>query len=181
MHNVEQVAVLSGESDQTNYKLYSRFYRDRELFDYVCNRVLFDVVKARVRCARAGAADADQARLSNIRCWSCGCSGGQEAYTMRLMWLHWFDRLGPHFGPLATLGLSVVGTDLAHEAIVQAENGCYTVHAVSDFPDRTWIERHFQRDCELLNQTTADGQRRSCEAPDCRKPGENRTRNQFST
>ena len=82
------------------------FYRDRQLFDQLSNRILPALAQAR----------ADTRKLS---IWSAGCSTGQEAYSLamifaeqRMRWAGWT--------------IEIVGTDVSRSAVEAARKGLYS-------------------------------------------------------
>src|SRR5262249_5469574 len=52
----------------------SRFFRDRQVFETLCDRVLPEMAR------RATSQQRD------AQCWSAGCASGEEPYTLRLLW-----------------------------------------------------------------------------------------------
>lgn len=74
-----------------------------------------------------------------ISCWSCGCSTGEEAYGLRLLWC---NRLRKYF---RGVDLSVLGTDAEEQNIQGAQRAVYKQYSVEDVPLR-WLEKDFQRD-----------------------------------
>jgi chemotaxis protein methyltransferase CheR len=53
----------------------SRFYRDRDVFDHLCDSVLPDLARA-----------AQQRRENRVIAWSAGGASGEEPYTVALIW-----------------------------------------------------------------------------------------------
>jgi chemotaxis protein methyltransferase CheR len=101
----------------------SRFYRDRGVFQHVEHEILPRL--AQLALAR---------REGEIRCWSAGCAGGEEPYTVAIIWRH---RLATQF---PTLSLQILATDIDPKAIQRAERGCYSANSLKDLPAewRTW-------------------------------------------
>jgi len=95
----------------------SRFYRDRSVFQHLEHEILPHL--AQLQVAR---------RESEIYCWSAGCAGGEEPYTLAIIWRH---RLAMQF---PTLRLRIVATDINPQAIRRAERGCYRASSVKDLP-----------------------------------------------
>jgi len=95
----------------------SRFYRDRSVFQHLANEILPQLAQRVV--AR---------RESEIRCWSAGCAGGEEPYTLAIIWR---NCLAAQF-PL--LALRIVATDIDPLAIRRAERGCYRASSMKDLP-----------------------------------------------
>ncbi len=103
----------------------SRFYRDRGVFQYLEREILPQL--AQLATAR---------RDGQIRCWSAGCAGGEEPYTLAIIWKH---RLSMQF---PTIGLRIIATDIDSQAIRRAERGCYRASSVKDLPTE-WRSRAF--------------------------------------
>ena len=95
----------------------SRFYRDRNVFQHLEHEILPQL--AQLVIAR---------REGEIRCWSAGCAGGEEPYTLAIIWRH---RLTMQF---PTLRLRIVATDIDSQAIRRAEGGCYRASSIKDLP-----------------------------------------------
>lgn len=106
--------------------LYSRFWRDRAVFDAIADEVLFRVAKARLKAFNSSHHD------GVIRAWSCGSSTGEEAYSLSMMWEYHYERLSDQFGPLT---LSVLGTDRSRAAINLANSAEYSCHSLHDLPE----------------------------------------------
>jgi chemotaxis protein methyltransferase CheR len=82
------------------------FYRDRVMFDQLANEVL----------PRLAAARAASRRLS---IWSAGCSTGQEALTLAMLFAEQKERWNGW-------RIEIVGTDISTRAIATASAGYYT-------------------------------------------------------
>jgi chemotaxis protein methyltransferase CheR len=95
----------------------SRFYRDRSVFQHVEHEILPQLAQGAI--ARGE---------SEIRCWSAGCAGGEEPYTLAIIWRHVLRTRFP------ALRLRIVATDIDPEAIHRAERGCYGTSSARDLP-----------------------------------------------
>ena len=95
----------------------SRFYRDRSVFEHLTNEILPQLAERVIAC-----------RQSEILCWSAGCAGGEEPYTVSIIWRNCLARQFPH------LNLRIVATDIDPLAICRAERGCYRASSVKDLP-----------------------------------------------
>jgi chemotaxis methyl-accepting protein methylase len=69
---------------------------------------------------------------SELRCWSAGCAGGEEPYTVAIIW---HECLAMRF---PTLRLRIVATDIDAQAIKRAERGCYRASSLKQLP-REWF------------------------------------------
>jgi chemotaxis protein methyltransferase CheR len=95
----------------------SRFYRDRSVFQHLEHEILPRLAQTVV--AR---------REPEIRCWSAGCAGGEEPYTLAIIWR---QKLLARFPALC---LRIFGTDIDPQAVHRAERGCYRASSLKDLP-----------------------------------------------
>lgn len=105
----------------------SRFYRDRSVFEHLANQILPQIAQRVV--AR---------KESEIICWSAGCAGGEEPYTLSIIWRNCLAKQFPE------LRLRIVATDIDPLAIRRAERGCYRPSSVKDVPGH-WQAQSFVR------------------------------------
>ncbi len=105
----------------------SRFYRDKGIFDALRDRVLPELAAL---AARQG---------QPLRCWSAGCAGGEEPYTVSILW---GLELAPRF-PGTTV--EILATDADPEVLVRAKKGCYRRSSLNELPSG-WLERAFRSD-----------------------------------
>src|SRR5262245_14549617 len=91
----------------------SRFFRDRRVFEILCDRVL------------PGIAQRARNEQRDAQCWSAGCASGEEPYTLRLLW-------DLKTGTAARL--SIVATDIDHAVLARARKGCYPVASLRELP-----------------------------------------------
>ena len=113
IRNAEEWQVLDGLCRIT----ISRFYRDRGVFD----RLRTDVLPVLCR----GLAETGETRF---RCLSLGCCGGEEPYTLALIW---------RFGLAARfpgLTLDIAATDSDPGTLARAERACYSAGSLKDLP-----------------------------------------------
>lgn len=114
------------------FQWFSRFNRDEHVWIAVSDAVLWNLAQQRV----ASGEQAERATKQSLRCWSCGCSSGEEAYFVRMIWQ---KRLAPVF---PELGFTVLGTDLCSEKIEAARRGAYHTHSVKTLPTG-WLKEFF--------------------------------------
>ena len=115
--------VPSGEG-----ALYSRFYRDPAVMDAVGIRVLFDVAKASLQ----------RGIPSTVRVWCCGCSSGEEVFSLKMLWK---DLLEPYFAPY--VALEIVGTDISEQQLKICSRARYNPKGMKTLPCG-WKERYFE-------------------------------------
>jgi chemotaxis protein methyltransferase CheR len=95
----------------------TRFYRDRSVFQQLETLVLPQLAQLVIG-----------AQENNLRCWSAGCAGGEEPYTLAIIWK---QRLALQF---PALHFRVVATDIDAQAIQRAERGCYHWSSMKELP-----------------------------------------------
>lgn len=103
----------------------SRFYRDKQVFDFVADRML-----------PALAARAAASGRSSLEIWSAGCGSGEEAYTLALIVA--FARLPESCG----IAVNIQGTDAEPAVIERARRACYPAGCLKEIPIE-WLERAF--------------------------------------
>jgi len=99
------------------------FFRDGDPWDYLRQEVVPDVLE------KVGTND-------DIRIWSAGCSTGEEAYTIAMVFA---EAMGLEN---AVSRLKIYGTDLDDEALRDARAGIYPVKALEGLPP-DFRERYF--------------------------------------
>lgn len=110
----------------------SRFYRDRSVFQYLERDVLPQLAQQQVAGGEG-----------EIRCWSAGCAGGEEPYTLAIIWRHCLAQRFP------SLRLRVIATDIDHQAIRRAERACYKASSIKELPAEWRAEAWVTRGDEL--------------------------------
>ncbi len=113
----------------------SRFYRDKAVFQCLQQEVLPFLA----RRAMAGG-------RHELRLWSIGCGGGEEPYTIALMWRL---ALEPHF---PGLHLHILATDSEPRQLARARRACYSPASLRDLPP-AWRAAAFDEttsDCCLM-------------------------------
>lgn len=118
----------------------SRFYRDKSVFQFLEQEVLPSL-------ARQALAEGE----SVLRCWSIGSAGGEEPYSLSLLWKLKLQARFP------TVQLTILATDIDDQAIARAQQGCYPPSSLRDLPEG-WHMQGFDH--------TAEG---SCIKPEFRK------------
>jgi chemotaxis protein methyltransferase CheR len=91
----------------------SRFFRDRRMFEILCDRAL------------PGIAERARDQQRDARCWSAGCASGEEPYTLRLLW---------DLKTGAAARLSIVATDVDDAVLARARKGCYPGASLRELP-----------------------------------------------
>jgi two-component system, chemotaxis family, CheB/CheR fusion protein len=115
----------------------TNFFRDPAVWEKLCNVILQEIIAN----APAG---------TNLRAWSVGCSTGEEAYTLAIIFKEALEKTTTN----SNVSLQIFATDLDHEAVEIARRGLYPVNIASDVsPER--LSRFFVK--------TDDGYRVSTE------------------
>lgn len=95
----------------------SRFYRDRGVFELLAEQVLPELAgKARKRGDKA------------LRVWSAGCAGGEEPYTIAILW---WARLQPRFPDMR---IEILATDTDPAMLARADLGRYAFASLKELP-----------------------------------------------
>ena len=96
----------------------SRFCRDRPVFEWLQEVALPELA------GRALAQD-----RTTLHCWSAGCGGGEEPYTLRILW----DlRLSSRF---PTLQFDIVATDASPAMLARARHAVYRPGTLRELPE----------------------------------------------
>ncbi len=105
----------------------TEFFRDPELFAYLQNEVLPDIISY----ARAHG--------NEIRIWSAGCATGEEAYSLAILLS---EVLGDE---LEKFNVRLFATDVDAEAVAFARRGIYPASVLTGVPEEL-IGRYFTKD-----------------------------------
>jgi chemotaxis protein methyltransferase CheR len=105
----------------------SRFYRDRTVWDAVCDRVL-----------PALAAATRSAGGEHLRCWSLGCASGEEPYTLSIAWQLALAERYPE------VRLTVLATDVDEHMLSRAMRAEYEAGSLREMPT-AWRELAFEQ------------------------------------
>ena len=101
------------------------FFRDPDYFDVLKDRVIYDIVKS--------APPAEQ-----IRVWVAGCSTGEEAYSVAILFAEVMEELG------VKRDVKIFATDLDGDSISAAGRGVYGDNIIEDVTARR-LSRYFSR------------------------------------
>ena len=147
-HNADEWRQLDGFCRIT----ISRFYRDRGVFNHLRTEVLPALCR-----------DLQQAGEKTLNCLSLGCCGGEEPFTLRLIW-HF--ELGQRF---PDVNLEILATDSDPQSLARAARGCYGAGSLKDLPlewrgaafdadDEVYcLRREFRHAVKFLEQDLRDG------------------------
>lgn len=94
------------------------FFREQQQLDIV-NRTILPVLKT---------------NKSKVFCWSAGCSSGEEAYTLSMLFSDVFNGDGK---------FSILASDINVQKLREAMGGVYSHEAVKDIPP-AYLKRYFE-------------------------------------
>ena len=93
----------------------TNFFRDKEVWNYLENVVL----PALISKIQEGTV---------LRAWVAGCSTGEEAYSLAIVFKEVIEKINPHGG----FSLQIFATDLDNEAIETARKGLFPLNIAAD-------------------------------------------------
>ena len=108
----------------------SRFYRDKSVFQFCEQEVLPSL-------ARQALTQGEPV----LRCWSIGCAGGEEPYSLSLLWKLKLQAKFPN------IRLMILATDIDEQAVARARRGCYMPSSLKDLPEN-WLAQGFDHTAE---------------------------------
>ena len=112
----------------TNNETY--FFREMNQISYFMS-VLMEEIKQRKQ--KEGS--------KTIRILSCGCSSGEEAFTLAML----FEEKGIY---APDWDIRITGIDIDRKVLEKAASGLYTSYSLRA-TDKAWIDRHFKKEGEL--------------------------------
>jgi two-component system CheB/CheR fusion protein len=103
----------------------TNFFRDAAVWEKLSDFILPEIIAKLPADAK-------------LRAWTAGCSTGEEAYTLAIIFKEALEKIKTH----KNISLQIFATDLDHDAIEVARKGIYPVNIVSDVsPER--LTRYF--------------------------------------
>ena len=108
----------------------SRFYRDKAVFEFLEQEVLPSLARQMLTQGE-----------NVLRCWSIGCAGGEEPYSLSLLWKLELQARFP------TVRLVILATDIDDQAVVRAQRGRYQASSLRDLPE-SWRGQGFDHTAE---------------------------------
>ena len=110
----------------------SRFYRDRDVFESIEQRVL-PLLMHRAR----------EAGNASIACWSAGCASGEEPYTLAMLWKLRLQTAYPG------MALRILATDSDASLLERARVGCYEASSLKELPADLRVAAFEQRNASF--------------------------------
>ncbi len=101
------------------------FFRDKPTFDQLPGEILPELARRRQNVRR-------------LSIWSAGCSTGQEAYSLAMLFADQADRW-------QGWTIDILGTDVSHRAVAAARSGIYSQFEVQRGLGVTQMLRHFEK------------------------------------
>ena len=105
---------------------HTHFFREAVQFDILQNELLGPLLM-RSPTARRG-----------LRCWSAGCSSGEEVFTLAIVLAEYAQR------HQADLRWQIEGSDISHRALHTAREAIYEIDRLN-LPQAGLLEKHFQK------------------------------------
>lgn len=109
-----------------NFRTYSRFARDPDVFLYLVDSVLFTLARQAVNRGE-----------SVVRVWSLGCAAGEEPFSIAIAWVCALAAEYPD------LRIQIWGTDVDSTSLERARAGVFDSHAVANLPVE-WLAKCFE-------------------------------------
>lgn len=91
------------------------FFRDQEAFEFVQTEVIPAIM-------------AHRERGQQVRVWVAGCSTGEEAYSLAILFQDYMERSGRY------VDIKIFATDIDREALEQAGQGVFAESVLADIP-----------------------------------------------
>ncbi len=102
------------------------FFRDQSAFDYLESVAIKDIIK--------------RANNKEIRLWVTGCSTGEEAYSLAILFREAMEELG------VNVDIKIFATDIDKEALQFASAGSYPDSVAADLPPRILAKYFYKKD-----------------------------------
>ncbi|GMX62278.1 hypothetical protein Elgi_20820 [Paenibacillus elgii] len=109
----------------------THFFRDPQAFETIQKKVIPAIAESR-RHER------------HIRVWVAGCSTGEEAYTLAMLFHQFNERSAEPYS------VKIFSTDLDKDAVAAASQGIYPEAAMTSLP-KPWMRRYFTRTGDLYH------------------------------
>jgi len=103
----------------------SEFFRDQSVFLFFKDVCVPELIRAK-----------EESRLRHIRCWSCGCSCGEEPYSVAMVFREVLRERIKDFS------IKIFATDIDRDALSQARRGEYKQQVVSSLAPG-FVDKYF--------------------------------------
>jgi len=101
----------------------SEFFRDPDVFEFFYKNCIPQMIKEK-----------REKKLSFVHCWSCGCSCGEETYSLAILFKEFLKN--------NNINIKIWGTDIDEEALKIAEEGKYEKRSLRKV-NPSYLERYF--------------------------------------
>ncbi|MCG8306520.1 MAG: PAS domain S-box protein [Cytophagales bacterium] len=105
----------------------TRFFRDTEAFEILAQQVIPAITQ-------------DKSDSESIKVWISGCSTGEEAYSIAILFKEHFEQSGRH------LPVKIFATDIAKESLEKASKGIYSEAIAADVSPKRLKEYFIHKD-----------------------------------
>lgn len=106
----------------------THFFRDTEAFNYLQQYLIPKMIDENIHIGR-----------NKIRIWVAGCSLGQEAYSLAILFHDEIEKRG------CDMDLQIFATDIDRDSVKFASQGCYSEQIVSTIPKHLLV-KYFDKD-----------------------------------
>lgn len=106
----------------------THFFRDTEAFNYLQQSLIPKMIDENIHRGR-----------NKIRIWVAGCSSGQEAYSLAILFHDEIEKRG------CEMDLQIFATDIDRDSVKFASQGCYSEQIVSVIPKHLLV-KYFDKD-----------------------------------
>ena len=103
----------------------TRFFREADAFKVIEQQVIPVIFE-------------QKSRRDPVRVWVAGCSTGEEAYSLAILFTHYMEKSGK------LLDIKIFATDIDREALDFASRGLYTESTIADVPIH-FLQNYFVR------------------------------------
>lgn len=102
----------------------TKFFRDTEAFEVLENKIIPEIVESKLKSKES------------IKLWTAGCSTGEEAYSIAILFKEYLQKIGKH------IEIKIFATDIDKSAIDTASKGYYSLTITKDIsPER--LDKYF--------------------------------------
>lgn len=110
----------------------TEFFRDPDVFTLLEEKTIPDLITGK-----------QSKKQRFIRVWSAGCAGGEEPYSIAMIFAEILgDKLDDFF-------ISIYGTDIDRESLIAAKTGEYDIRKIKNVPEK-YIKKYFIRNNDKL-------------------------------
>ncbi len=101
------------------------FFRDQEVFDNLCQSIFPSLI--------------ENLTNSTLRCWSAGCSTGEEAYSLAICIHEYLEEINRN-----DIKVQIIASDLSEKCISKARLATYTAQDIKNISEKR-LEKYFTK------------------------------------